>query len=51
MDEGHPIHYMAVPRGTPVYGSDEALRLGPPEKPGRGPGRLGRIFGGGRRRG
>jgi len=22
MDEGHPIHYMAVPRGTPVYGSD-----------------------------
>ncbi|HEY1354830.1 MAG TPA: hypothetical protein VGF09_00805 [Solirubrobacterales bacterium] len=23
MDEGHPIHYMAVPRGTPVYGSDE----------------------------
>ena len=22
MDEGNPIHYMAVPRGTPVYGSD-----------------------------
>ena len=22
MDEGHPIHYMAVPRGTPVYGAD-----------------------------
>jgi hypothetical protein len=22
MDEGSPIHYMAVPRGTPVYGSD-----------------------------
>jgi hypothetical protein len=22
MDEGHLIHYMAVPRGTPVYGSD-----------------------------
>lgn len=22
MDEGHPIHYLAVPRGTPVYGSD-----------------------------
>lgn len=23
MDEGNPIHYMAVARGTPVYGSDE----------------------------
>lgn len=23
MDEGNPIHYLAVPRGTPVYGSDE----------------------------
>jgi hypothetical protein len=99
MDEGHPIHYMAVPRGTPVYGSDavevgrvvemldntrenifdgvifrgsdgrtrfadapevartaeravtltidseEALRLGPPPKPGRGAGRLKRMFG------
>jgi hypothetical protein len=22
MDEGNPIHYMAVPHGTPVYGSD-----------------------------
>jgi hypothetical protein len=22
MDEGHPIHYMAVARGTAVYGSD-----------------------------
>jgi hypothetical protein len=22
MDEGLPIHYMAVPKGTPVYGSD-----------------------------
>ncbi len=22
-DEGHAIHYSAVPRGTPVYGSDE----------------------------
>jgi hypothetical protein len=22
MDEGHLIHYLAVPRGTPVYGSD-----------------------------
>src|SRR5262249_56527383 len=22
MDEGHPIHYLAVPRGTPVYGAD-----------------------------
>lgn len=22
-DEGHPIHYSAVKRGTPVYGSDE----------------------------
>ena len=22
MDEGNPIHYMAVPRGTSVYGSD-----------------------------
>jgi hypothetical protein len=99
MDEGHPIHYMAVTRGTPVYGSDEvevgrvvemldnhrenifdgvvfrgsdgrtrfadapevartaeravtltinseeALRLGPPAKPGRGAGRLKRMFG------
>lgn len=98
MDEGLPIHYMAVPRGTPVYGSDgvevgrvvemldnqrenifdgvvfrgeggklrfadapevartaeravtltidseEAGRLGPPEKPGRGAGRLKRMF-------
>ena len=23
MDEGHAIHYSAVERGTPVYGSDE----------------------------
>jgi len=23
IDEGHPIHYSAVKRGTPVYGSDE----------------------------
>lgn len=23
IDEGHPVHYMAVGRGTPVYGSDE----------------------------
>jgi hypothetical protein len=99
MDEGHPIHYMAVPRGTAVYGSDgvevghvvemldnhrenifdgvvfrgrdgksrfadapevartaeravtltidseEALRLGPAPKPGRGAGPLRRIFG------
>jgi hypothetical protein len=98
MDEGHPIHYMAVPRGTPVYGADgvevgrvvemldnqrenifdgvvfrgsdgrsrfadapevartaeravtltidadEALQLGPPEKPDRGAGRLKRMF-------
>jgi len=105
MDEGHPIHYMAVPRGTSVYGSDgvevgrvvemldnrrenifdgvvfrgsdgktrfadapevartaeravtltidsdEAGRLGPPPKPGRGTGRLSRMFGGGRKRG
>jgi hypothetical protein len=23
IDEGHAVHYTAVPRGTPVYGSDE----------------------------
>jgi hypothetical protein len=23
IDDGHPIHYAAVERGTPVYGSDE----------------------------
>jgi hypothetical protein len=23
IDEGHPIHYSAVRRGTPVFGSDE----------------------------
>jgi hypothetical protein len=23
IDEGHPVHYSAVQRGTPVYGSDE----------------------------
>jgi PRC-barrel domain len=23
IDEGHAIHYTAVPRGAPVYGSDE----------------------------
>jgi hypothetical protein len=99
MDEGHPIHYMAVPRGTSVYASDEvevgkvvemldnhrenifdgvvfrgsdgrtrfadapevartaeravtltidsdaARQLGPPPKPGRGAGRVKRIFG------
>jgi hypothetical protein len=22
LDEGHPVHYSAVPRGTPVYSSD-----------------------------
>jgi hypothetical protein len=22
IDEGHPVHYSAVPRGTPVYSSD-----------------------------
>jgi hypothetical protein len=98
MDEGHPIHYMAVPRGTPVFGSDgvevgrvvemldnrrenifdgvvfrgsdgrarfadapevartaeravtltidsaEAVQLDPPQKPGRGAGRLRRMF-------
>ena len=25
MDDGHAIHYSAVERGTPVYGSDEGL--------------------------
>jgi hypothetical protein len=25
MDDGHAIHYSAVPRGTPVYSSDEVL--------------------------
>jgi hypothetical protein len=98
MDEGNPIHYMAVPRGTPVYGSDgievgrvvemldnrrenifdgvvfrgsdgrtrfadapevartaeravtltidsdQANQLDPPQKPGRGAGRLKRMF-------
>jgi Uncharacterized protein conserved in bacteria (DUF2171) len=23
IDDGHAVHYTAVPRGTPVYGSDE----------------------------
>jgi hypothetical protein len=23
IDDGHAVHYSAVPRGTPVYGSDE----------------------------
>jgi hypothetical protein len=23
IDDGHAVHYMAVPRGTPVYSSDE----------------------------
>jgi hypothetical protein len=23
VDDGHAVHYTAVPRGTPVYGSDE----------------------------
>jgi hypothetical protein len=25
IDDGHAVHYMAVERGTPVYGSDEQL--------------------------
>jgi hypothetical protein len=25
IDDGHAVHYSAVERGTPVYGSDEAL--------------------------
>ena len=23
IEDGHAVHYMSVPRGTPVYGSDE----------------------------
>jgi hypothetical protein len=23
IDDGHAVHYLAVPRGVPVYGSDE----------------------------
>jgi hypothetical protein len=25
IDDGHAVHYNSVPRGTPVYGSDEEL--------------------------
>jgi hypothetical protein len=25
VDDGHAVHYSAVPRGTPVYGSDEQV--------------------------
>jgi hypothetical protein len=25
IDDGHAVHYMSVPRGTPIYGSDEEL--------------------------
>ena len=25
IDDGHAVHYLAVERGTPVYGSDEQL--------------------------
>jgi hypothetical protein len=23
IEDGHAVHYMSVPRGTPIYGSDE----------------------------
>ena len=25
IEDGHAVHYLAVARGTPVYGSDEQL--------------------------
>jgi hypothetical protein len=25
IDDGHALHYMSVPAGTPIYGSDEEL--------------------------